>query len=433
MKMPLKSNYRCAERDKLMCLEVAGMKPFQNDSFGRVPVSSAKQIHNSTRKDQMKTKVIRNFILTALLLVCGSTFAATQMVEGETGSGAKYLLAVPDNWNGDLVVYAHGIVMPATLPIALPTVDDIGNLQDLLTSNGYAVAYSSYSKNGFAVQEGVHDTLNLNAQFTQRFGKPERSFLLGHSLGGAVCVRLAEYYPQHYDGVLTVAGMIGGSQAEIDYMADVRILWEFFYPGVLPGAIDDVPPGVDLVPDVVIPIVTAITIDSTGAGAIALIDQTPVPWVDGPELVESYATALGFWYQGYDDVVARTGKKGFFDNWETVYTSAYLPVPVIDGINTYADRFEGSNQAARYLWRYYEPTGELDMPHLALHNSRDPAVPVFHQALYAGKVAEQGDADLLVQRISDRYGHTGPFLADEVFEAFEELVEWVDTGVAPTP
>jgi hypothetical protein len=28
---------------------------------------------------------------------------------------------------------------------------------------------------------------------------------------------------------------------------------------------------------------------------------------------------------------------------------------------------------------------------------------------------------------------TAPFLADEVFGAFGELVEWVDTGVAPTP
>jgi hypothetical protein len=147
--------------------------------------------------------------------------------------------------------------------------------------------------------------------------------------------------------------------------------------------------------------------------------------------VTSYATALGFWYQGYDDVVARTGKKGFIDNWDTVYTSDY-PLGM-DLINSAVERFDGSNQAAQYLWRYYDPSGKLKIPHLALHNSRDPAVPVFHQALYAEKVVEQGDEDMLVQRITERYGHTAPFLADEVFGAFEELVEWVDTGVAPTP
>ena len=383
----------------------------------------------------MKGKGTYCIALSIALLACTFAGAAVQMVEGETGSGAKYLLAMPDNWNGDLVVYAHGIIVDATQPIALPTADDIEALRDLWTDNGYAVAYSSYSQNGFAVKEGVHDTLSLNAQFTKHFGKPNRRFLVGHSLGGAVCVRLAEFYPQHYDGVLTAAGMIGGSQAEVDYVANVRILWEFFYPGVLPGAIDYVPPGVDLMPDVVIPLVVAISTDPTGAGAISLIDQTPVPWdfVNGAELVESYATAFGFWYQGYDDVVARTGKKGFIDNSEIVYTSSFLPPEIIGGINAYAARFDGSNQAAQYLWRNYEPSGELDMPHLTLHNSRDPAVPVFHQALYAAKVAEQGDTDMLVQRITDRYGHSGPFDAVEMFGAFEELVEWVDTGIAPTP
>ena len=276
-------------------------------------------------------------IVLAVLLACGSAMSAEQVVEGETGPGAIYQLTVPENWNGDLVVYAHGIIVDSSLPIALPTKDDIEPLRDMLVSNGYAVAYSSYSANGFAVEEGVRDTLNLNARFIRHFGKPARTFLVGHSLGAAVCVKLAEFHPQHYDGILTVAGMIGGSQAEIDYMANVRILWEFFYPGVLPGGIDDVPPAVDLMTDIVIPIVTAITIDPTGAVAIALIDQTPVPWVstNGAELVESYATALGFWYQGFHDVVERTGKKGFYDNSDTVHTSLYLPPSVPQGINPY--------------------------------------------------------------------------------------------------
>ena len=383
----------------------------------------------------MKKTVKYCSYLFVALLVCFSADAATQVIEGETGSGSKYQITVPDNWNGALVEYAHGIVVDSTLPIALPTVDDIEALRDMLVANGYAVAYSSYSKNGFAVREGVLNTRNLDAQFIQRFGQPEQTFLIGHSLGGAVCTRLVELYPQKYDGVLTVSGMLGGSQAEVDYVSNVRILWEFFYPGVLPGGIDDVPDEVDIMADIVIPFVTAMTIDPTGAGAIALVDQTPVPWdnANPAELVESYATALGFWYQGYHDLVERTGKKGFYDNSDTVYTSSYLPTEIMAGINAYVDRFEASNQAGRYLWRCFEPTGKLQVPHFALHNARDPAVPVFHQSIYAAKVAEQGNADLLVQRISDRYGHTAPFLADEVFEAFEELVDWVDTGITPMP
>lgn len=378
---------------------------------------------------------LKHLALVALLATCSPAYAAVLTVEGETGLGAKYLLAVPENWNGDLIVYAHGIIVDTSQPIALPTNDNIEALREILLDNGYAIAYSSFSKNGFAVREGVLDTRNLTSQFTKQFGKPDRTFLIGYSLGGAVCIKLAEFYPQHYDGILTVAGMLGGSQAEVDYIAHVRILWEFFYPEILPGAIDNVPTEVNLTEDIVVPIITAITTDPTGAGAIALIDQTPVPWdfVNGAELVESYATALGFWYQGYHDMIERTGKKGFYNNAETTYTSSYLPATVMGGINAYVQRFDGSNQAASYLWRNYEPTGQLKIPHLALHNSRDPAVPVFHQSLYTSKVTEQGDEDLLLQRITDRYGHTAPFSAEEVFEAFEDLVEWTNTGIAPAP
>ncbi len=379
----------------------------------------------------MKGKSKYGMALFAALLVCGSAVAATQMVEGESWTGAKYLLAVPDNWNGDLVVYAHGFVDTAEL-IALPTLDDIEPLRDMWTSNGYAVAYSSYSKYGFAVREGTLDTLSLNHLFKKRFGKPERTFLVGHSLGGLVCVRLSECLPQDYDGVLTVAGMIGGSQAEVDYMTNLRILFEMFYPGVLPSAIDDVPP-VDLMNDVVIPVAIAIQTDPTGAGAIALIDQTPIPWTDGTELVTSYATGLGFWYRGFADLEERTGSSAFFGNEDVVYTSSYLPPPMMDDVNLAVDRFEATRWAERYFRFNYEPTGRLRVPHLALHNERDPVTPLFHQALYAEKVENRGRQDLLVQRISERYGHTETFSADEVFGAFEELVEWVDSGVAPAP
>ena len=70
---------------------------------------------------------------------------------------------------------------------------------------------------------------------------------------------------------------------------------------------------------------------------------------------------------------------------------------------------------------------------LGLHNSRDPVVPVFHQAVYAGKVAKRGQSENLIQRQFNRHGHTENFTVEEVFGAFEELLEWVDTGVAPTP
>jgi hypothetical protein len=177
----------------------------------RIDWNAASYGSKSKGEGSMKKTVKYCSYLIATMLICFSADAATQVTEGETGVGAKYQITMPDNWNGDLVVYAHGFVDSA-LPIVLSTNDDIVVLQDMLTDSGYAVTYSSYSENGFAVREGVLDTHALNHQFIQRYGQPEKTFLVGHSLGGAVCVSLAESHPRKYDGVLTVAGMIGGSQ-----------------------------------------------------------------------------------------------------------------------------------------------------------------------------------------------------------------------------
>jgi hypothetical protein len=51
-------------------------------------------------------------------LAFGSSALAIQIVEGGTETEAKYLLAMPDEWNGDLVVYAHGFIDHAK-PIVL--------------------------------------------------------------------------------------------------------------------------------------------------------------------------------------------------------------------------------------------------------------------------------------------------------------------------
>jgi len=48
-------------------------------------------------------------------------------------------------------------------------------------------------------------------------------------------------------------------------------------------------------------------------------------------------------------------------------------------------------------------------------------------------VEKRGRKKLLVQRITERYGHTETFSAPEVFGAFEELVDWVDNDITPTP
>ena len=54
----------------------------------------------------------RLLIAGALVVSAAFSSSAQQHVEGQTGPGSLYALDLPEAWNGDLVVYAHGIVDP---------------------------------------------------------------------------------------------------------------------------------------------------------------------------------------------------------------------------------------------------------------------------------------------------------------------------------
>ena len=87
----------------------------------------------------MRLPAIHSMIAIALIATAGPA-VAQQHVEGQVGPGALYALDMPAAWNGDLVVYAHGIVDPV-LPVALPSSQDhFAILRNALMDRGFAVA-----------------------------------------------------------------------------------------------------------------------------------------------------------------------------------------------------------------------------------------------------------------------------------------------------
>jgi hypothetical protein len=77
-------------------------------------------------------------------------------------NGAAYQVEVPANWNGKLVMYAHGYA-GAGLELAVGA----PSIRRYLIQNGYAWAASSYSKNNYDVRAGVEDTNALALEFTK--------------------------------------------------------------------------------------------------------------------------------------------------------------------------------------------------------------------------------------------------------------------------
>jgi pimeloyl-ACP methyl ester carboxylesterase len=375
-----------------------------------------------------------------------------RIVEGATGPGSLYALYVPREWNGDAVFYAHGIRSPNE-PVSLRDQDQVFAFRDQLGALGYAVAYSSYSENGLAIKDGAQRTHQLRGLLASELhGQPDRSFLVGHSLGALVAQSLAERFPSQYDGSLLLCGMIGGTPLELQYVGHVRALFDFHYPGVLPGDVVDVPEGSSLTPALQAAVLAAIQANPAGLFAIASTAQTPLAFVPPASpadwanpmspafqtLVGSLLNALGYQLLGTNDVVDRTHGHSPFENAGTTYTVGSVvgpvPAPLIGALvaasNAGVERYTMPPDARNYLEKYYVPTGELRDPTITVHTLFDPLVPYFHEPAFAQAVLAAGAQDLLVQRAVPAYGHCAIPLP-VVLQSFLDLVAWTTTGVKP--
>ena len=120
-------------------------------------------------------------------------------VEGRTGPGSLYAIYVPQNWNGDVVYFMHGI-LPPQAPVALPR-ERTGTASSSCATSSARWASPSrtrrYSENGLALKDAAQRTHQLRGLVASVLnGQPERSFIVALSLGTAPALQLIEQYPQ---------------------------------------------------------------------------------------------------------------------------------------------------------------------------------------------------------------------------------------------
>jgi hypothetical protein len=405
----------------------------------------------------MKKFAILLAVLAVLVVTAGAALAhhapsARREVVGTDETGAQYALFLPYNWNGDLAVYVHGFIDPAA-PIALPDAAPadvapwVVELRERLLQAGYGVAYSSFSENGWAVDDASQRTRELRPLFSYYFNTPGRTYVIGRSLGALTTLRLVEKYAVEsssvsllglvslgtsservIDGGLALCGPVGGGRKQTDYVAHTRVLFDFFYPGVIPGDVLHVPsmPYSNDSP-LVQAIVGSILMNPQAAAALASVDQVELPWTTFPELINSVVRVLGYNILGTNDLLARTGGASPFENRSTTYTG----LGTFDTtLNAGVGRFAGTTQGVNYLKSFYQPKGTLGAPVLTLHTTLDPDVPFSHEASLASIVANAGSSKKLAQQHYVRYGHCN-FTPAETAAAFLRLVNWVKRGVKP--
>lgn len=336
---------------------------------------------------------------------------------GTTSGGALTRICFPADWNGDLILYAHGYVQPDA-PLAVPD-NLIGGtpVEGLINALGYAYATTSYRANGLVADVAVDDMVLLE-ELVRRTVRPDplRVYIVGVSEGGLVAALAAEGQPDRYTGALAACGPIGDFARQIDYFNDVRVVFDHFFPGVIPGSPIDPPDEVRAGwTATYAPAVAAAVADDPGAALdLATVTGIPADGIDPVSLGEAVAGILWYNVLGTADAQGRLGGQPF-DNEDRVYQGSSDDA----ALNTNVARFAADADARAALGRF-ETSGDPSAPISIIHTTGDPIVPFFHQSLYADKVAAAGRSELLERSDVERFGHCA-FTSSEILAAFGAL------------
>lgn len=334
-----------------------------------------------------------------------------------TWEGSLTRVCFPADWNGDLIIYAHGYVEPQA-PLAIPENLLAGvPVENLINSLGYAYATTSYNANGLVADIAVLDVMALEFMVRRTVRPdPARVFLVGVSEGGLVAALAAERSAGVFTGALAACGPIGDFARQIDYLNDVRIVFDYLFPGVLPG--DASAPPQELVEGWTATyapaVVAAITDDAARGFELAAVTGIPADELDTATLAETVVALLRYNVLGTADVQSRLGGQPY-DNADRVYTGSSDD----EALNAGVARFTADAEARAALERF-ETAGDPRVPVSIIHTTGDPIVPFFHQALYEEKAIGTGNADRVARTDVERFGHCA-FTSTELMAAFGEL------------
>lgn len=339
-------------------------------------------------------------------------------VPGTLSTGAKSLICIPAaGWNGDLVVFAHGYVAyNQPLDFANLTLPDGTYLPLLVQSLGFAFATTTYQRNGLAILEGVEDVRALALAFAEQHGQPGVTYITGASEGGAVTALSAERSAGVFDGGLSLCGPIGDFRKQIDYWGDFRVLYDYFFPGTLPGSAMTIPQQViDGWDGYYQPLVLAkLAADPAATAQLIRTSKAPVYLKD--PTTAGVTTVSILWYNVFatNDGKERLGGNPY-DNWTRVYTGSLNDAALNAGL----ERFHADASALDALVPY-NTTGNPAIPLVTLHTTGDPVVPYWHEQIYRAKLQANGNRQVIQLPIM-RYGHCS-FTTNEVLVGFALMV-----------
>lgn len=378
----------------------------------------------------------------ALAAVAGETVdnSSTSRWAGVLG-GAAYRVEVPVNWNGKLVMYAHGYAGEGNaLNVSNPSI------RRYLIQNGYAWAASSYSKNFYDVRVGVEDTNALALEFNKiaaargrTLAAPTRLYITGHSMGGHITAAAIEKEARDtanhkvaYHGAVPMCGVMGDTEL-FDYFAGAQVTAQ-----VLGGAASRPTTEWAQVKDQVqAALFTTFPSVPTAKGVqyLSVIEnltggERPL-FELGMAVGGSFAPAWGVF--GSDGTVNGILNKSVLDTNRFTYTISG-DAAGSSSLNASAQKLTAQPDANRLrrdgLRWIPKANGEIGIPVVSLHTLGDLYVPFSMQQIYKRRVVDKGNDRWLVQRAIRGASHCDFTVAEQV-EAFQAMVQWEQGGAKP--
>jgi pimeloyl-ACP methyl ester carboxylesterase len=367
-------------------------------------------------------------------------------VSGVAPDGALTEVCLPDLWNGEILLWAHGYTNPGPdrppyTPLELPAEEASGfRIKDIVRNLGtaeegfYGYAGTSYRRNGLVAPEAVTDLEQTSTWVRGRLTAlaaqngfeelPAITYLVGASEGGLSTVLTMEKTgaTSLFDGGLALCAPAGDFQRQIDWFGDFRVVFDHYFPGVMPGSAVEIPDEETVVTDVnwastEAAIGAALLADPGSTQQLLAVTDVPHDVGDPATLEEATTQILRYSFMGTNDATAVLGGNPF-GNGETVYDGSDDDVALNEGLA----RHDAEVAALAAIESAFQTTGRPQGPLLTMHTTRDPVTPMWHADLYQAKNA--GAAETVDLIPVDRFGHCG-FSLPELLAGFSQLVAQV--------
>lgn len=365
--------------------------------------------------------------------------ALASCLAGQDSAGAYYLIAMPHQWNGHLVLHAHGGPALGT-PRPERSAADLERWA-IMVKAGYAWAGSTFRQGGVEVRAAAEDTERLRQIFVGHVAQPRRTILHGQSWGASVAARGAEMFTttiqgqRPYDAVLLTSGVLAGGSRSYDFRTDLRVVYQYLcnnhprptevqYPLNI-----GLPADATLTPaDLAVRVNECLGLDKPASARTpeqqrrvkVITDVIRIP----ASSIQGHMTWATFHFR--DVVQHRTGGASPFGNEGVLYRGSGDDAALNAGVL----RYRAHPAALARFAQDTDPTGRI--PVLTVKGIDDATAFVELDAAFKTTMEQAGTSGHLVQTFTRHSSHS--YLSDPTYPTLmAALLRWVEEGTRPTP